>query len=355
MFDWEHFVKCIENICLKDTGWGEECNWYIPEEFGSVTWYTWRERFHRSMYRVFLMGAVLCRVYQEPLMTSSAVLCRAYEESLMLLEEDTTHRPVLVKWALEHLLKYPIFNFEAYEDHDPIYGPLADVLVQESKIRAQREPTPENLVYLEEATPNELNRIHANKLYAETLECLFAFLCLSNYHSGRAIFDKMLKHDEGLNGDAPGLKRRVTVVFLGQFYPEEILMPGCAQNACQFRLMKRAIPQSSETTNAYSKNFPDILSDLHLVSGQPNTYGDDRPTPHPPLQIFQFISRKFLGLRFAEDAFCNGSHWDDSPHRMFVGALQCGEIYLEDDYTLLEGASLMFATPEEGEYKAYYA
>lgn len=216
VFDWEHFIKCIENMCLKDTRWGQESNWFIPKELGSVTWCTWRERFHRSMYRVFLMGAVLCR---------------AYEESRMLLE-DATHRPVHIGWALKYLLKYPIFNFEAYVDHEPIYGPLAVALVQESMIRAQCEPIPKSLVYFEEATPSELNRKHANKLYVENLEILFAFLCLSNYRQGRGIFDKMPEYDEGFKRDTPGLDRKVTVVLLGQFYPEEILLPGCAQDAC---------------------------------------------------------------------------------------------------------------------------
>lgn len=235
------------------------------------------------MYRVFLMGAVLCWAYHEPLMTSSAVLCRAYEESLMLLDEDATYRPILIDWALKYLLKYPIFNFEACEHHEPIYGPLADVLVQESKIRAQREPTPESLVYLEEATPSGLNRIHANKLYAETVECLFAFMCLSNYHSGRGMFDQMLEYGEGIKRDTTGLNGKVTVVLLGQSSAEEIFMPSCAQNPYQSRLIRRSIPQSPDTENVYSKNIPDILSDLYTVFGKPNTYGDDRLTPRPPL------------------------------------------------------------------------
>lgn len=64
----------------------------------------------------------------------------------------------------------------------------------------------------------------------------------------------------------------------------------------------------------YSKEIPDILSDLYSVSGQPNMYDDDCLTPHPRLQIFQFISRKFFDLRFAEDAFDNGALPDECIH-----------------------------------------
>lgn len=61
VFEWEHLIKCIENICLKNTEWGKACAGVASPN--SSAWLYWRENLHRSVYRVFLIGAVLCRKY----------------------------------------------------------------------------------------------------------------------------------------------------------------------------------------------------------------------------------------------------------------------------------------------------
>lgn len=71
VLDWEHMVRCIENICLHNTEWGQHCYYYVRKanvkKRPPPEWLTWRDNFRRSMYQSLLMGAVLCREYQAPL------------------------------------------------------------------------------------------------------------------------------------------------------------------------------------------------------------------------------------------------------------------------------------------------
>jgi hypothetical protein len=70
-----------------------------------------------------------------------------------------------------------------------------------------------------------------------------------------------------------------------------------------------------------------VLYVMHTSSGQPNHYGNENWTPPPPLQVFQYIFRTFLGLRFSDDAF--EEEYIDATHKMFVHYLEMFRIYLD--------------------------
>lgn len=90
-----------------------------------------------------------------------------------------------------------------------------------------------------------------------------------------------------------------------------------------------------------------FLKTMYKFSGQPNHYAEDSPTPPPPLQVFQFTARKFLGLRFSDDAF------QVEEESIVNLPLACG-IYV-DEWPEPEHVPLVFDTPDGGgEYDAYY-
>ncbi|CBF73866.1 predicted protein [Aspergillus nidulans FGSC A4] len=342
-----HLIRCIEDFCLYNTEWGRDCYFHLKQENKAAppqeNWLKWQERFHRSMYQSFLMGAVLSRAYQQPLDPSNNCPEHFFKDINTRLQGD---EPVLRNDEMAYLLRYPVFNFEAYEDHEPIYGQLADFLVQQSRHRAQsRSNLPD--FYPEDAIPNDLDRGQASLLYAETVQCLLASMTLLNHEGYSPIFEK-----DNKNPDIKSLSRKVTIVPLGSFYPEQIAMPTSVHAAHQTRLLKSPLPQETgESSWNPSARFMSLFLDImHSSSGQPNHYADTFPTPPPPLQIFQFISRKFLGLRFSDEAF--DVEDIDAAHKLFVHHPTASGIY-EDEWPDLIPS--IFDTPDGGgEYDAYY-
>ncbi|KAL4897681.1 hypothetical protein BDV59DRAFT_208424 [Aspergillus ambiguus] len=348
ILDWEHLIRCIEEFCLHKTEWGQNCYFHVKQENKTApppeNWFKWRERFHRSMYQSFLMGAVLCRAYQQPLDPSNNDRPEHFLENINTrLQSD---EPVLRNDEMAYLLRYPVFNFEAYEDHEPIYGQMADFLVQQSQHRARSRSTVPDF-YPEDAMPNNLDRVQASLLYAETVQCLLASMTLLNHEGYSPIF----KNDNE-NPDIESPSRRVTIVPLGSFYPEQIAMPASVQDAPQTRLLKSPLPQKmGESSWNPSARFMSLFLDImHSSSGQPNHYADSFRTPPPPLQIFQFINRKFPGLRFSDEAF--DVEDVDAAHTLFVHHPSASGIY-EDEWPDLIPS--IFDTPNRGgEYDAYY-
>ncbi|KAL4896946.1 hypothetical protein BDV59DRAFT_169417 [Aspergillus ambiguus] len=349
--DWKHLVECIEDFCIHSTEWGREWLSYLKHTEKTAdppgNWVKWRESFHRSIYRSFLMGAVLCRVYQEPLVLSDRDDRPEHflkDYCARLLQKD---EPLLRNDEMVYLLKYPVFNFESYEDHEPVYGQLADFLVELSRRRKQSAST--SLDLPTHVTLHNLDRDHANILYTETMQCLLASMTLLNHYYSLIFKDNQSPGNERLS-------REVTVVPLGSFYPEQILMPARVENAHETLLLETPLPlplqhgtkQSSwNSSGRFMNSFLDVM---HWWSGQPNHYSDDLPTPPPPLQVFQFIGRKFLGLRFSDDAFKEGEA--DATHILFVHHPAICSIY-EDEWPY--EVPSMFDTPDGGgEYNAYY-
>ncbi|KAL3435416.1 hypothetical protein BDV09DRAFT_204077 [Aspergillus tetrazonus] len=315
-----HLIRCIEDFCLYNTEWGRDCYFHLKQENKAAppqeNWLKWPERFHRSMYQSFLMGAVLCRAYQQPLDPS-----------------NNWTEPVLTNDEMACLLRYPVFNFEAYKDHEPIYGQLADFLVQQSWHRAQSRSTFPDF-YPEDAIPNNLDRGQASLLYTQTVQCLLASMTLLNHEGYSPIFEK-----DNKNPDIKSLSRKIA-------------MPTSVQAAHQTRLLKSPLPQETgEPSWNPSARFMSLFLDImHSSSGQPNHYADTFPTPPPLLQIFQFISQEFLGLRFSDEAF--DVEDIDAAHKLFVHHPTASGIY-EDEWPILIPS--IFDTPDGGgEYDAYY-
>lgn len=80
---------------------------------------------------------------------------------------DNPDEPLMESDEIAYLLKYPVFNFEAYYDHSPIYGQLADFLRQQTEHHPQFDSGESKILdmYPEDATPDQIDRDHAKLLH----------------------------------------------------------------------------------------------------------------------------------------------------------------------------------------------
>ena len=266
------------------------------------------------------------------------------------------------------MLKYSIFKFGAYEEHEPIYGPLADFLLQQSRKRAhdQRDILPEDLVYHEESLFPDYIEIkeHTSLIFADTLESLFAFMTVAGYAHWTIIKGETPKdnistdseaennpEDKGNNGTGDTrLGKKIAVILPEQFYPETIHMPKRVNKAHNTLLARKRIRKTA--SSPFCRHVDKVLYGLHEVSGQPNVYYDLCSTPYPPLQIFEFIFRRFLSLRFAEDAFSILP--PGSPRKVFLNRMESGDIYSKVDEQLPEGGITMFELNNWAAFDAHF-
>lgn len=100
--------------------------------------------------------------------------------------------------------------------------------------------------------------------------------------------------------------------------------------------------------NYYYMCVPQILSAVYARSGQPNHYRPNDRMPWPPLQTFEFVLQKFLGLRLAQD-------FSTASYDIRVGDLtrDSGDIYHEDNLQWPAGAEWVFGAADGGENNKY--
>ncbi|KAG2414762.1 hypothetical protein HFD88_005950 [Aspergillus terreus] len=320
IMDWRHFATCVETICLNNTNWGQEITSLIKPADGiskkSAEWTTWRERFYRSIYRSFLLGPVLCRVYQEPLVPAA----NQPKNFLDRFAERSERRPLdLSRAEMDYLLTFPVFNLEAFETHEPVYGLLADFFMGQSQpdVHDQLPTTP---MYPAEANPDgTIDRAHASAAYAAMVQCLLSYMVM---WSNRNFFTNEVSKE-------PSHKRTLRLVRAIKFYPEEISMPVHPRDAKHTPMSQRYLTTGGSTdSSAWTDNaryLEEVLDCMYESSGQPNTYENNLRAPFPPLQIFQFIARRYLGLRFMKNAF---EIEVGAPDDWFISHPNTGQIYL---------------------------
>ncbi|KAJ5218404.1 uncharacterized protein N7498_000503 [Penicillium cinerascens] len=310
VLDWENLMRGIEDIYLNNVEWARE----MYNDLGirdpgqlSPEWFIWKENFRRSIYQFFFMGEVLCRSHQEPLSESPKHL---FQDRDIRLEQPD--KPLLKSEEMAYLLKFPVFNFEDYAHHEAIYNDIAELFRKQTEHRPPSLDNPELLdAYPEDAVSPQLDRYHAETLHAEMIQCLLS----------------------------------------RSFYSEAIALPDNPKNSHKTLLLKEAIPRSKDSVWRSCSPFMNrILEIMHSFSGQPSHYKEQYPTPPPPMQIFQDILRKYLGLRFSDDAFEVEDL--DAPDHLFVHYQEMGHLFLDRWPELVPS---LFDLDDGTEYEAYYS
>lgn len=316
IFDFEHFVRCVEHTK----------SFYKPwEDFSRVPWANTpdlqldrRRRFYSAMYRVLLAGAVLYRAYNEPLIRGE------------------THGPpnflrTLNKWLaawrsgvdrafrgfssaeFEYLRKFPIYNLEAHSAKQPYYQGLVEFLENESNIRLRDEGPIAGTGYSSLRDPklddlNPLQRI----ILQETGKFAYAYGLLTNlstfYANGDGLPTRLVyESDENevvdfvkrfRAGIAPQF-RSASIILLGSFRLYDVRMPVAIEEAKGVCLILNPLNPSFPSF----QHLDSLLEKFHQHFDRVHRYHPMDPTPYPPVDFFEYIFRKHLNLRFADDAF----------------------------------------------------
>ncbi|KAK2736013.1 hypothetical protein FQN57_000906 [Myotisia sp. PD_48] len=352
IYDLHHLVKCIEQIFIDD---GDE-SWYASSHFGQnidfssdpPRWRHWRARFHSTLYRVFLAGAMLYRVYQAPHIlpdddrpSDFLQTTRADLEEYRASEDGMPEEFDLTESDISYLLKFPAFNFESYVQQEPVFGQLAELLFTLSKNRIlQNNDIPAPRPFRKHSPGLRLANskpflCHCGKgdpvkgvLYYENMQLLLIIELLTRQQRSTEVFLDGLNASRDATGDRQPFPhkmleptepiRKVSVVLFGRFFLEEIYMPRVAGEA------SIKVPVTIPVANQPGFRDTDILlSEMFNKSGQLNHYTRTNEGARPPLQCVQYIFRRYFNLEFSDPAF---EASQTSPYRLIYAD---GDLFFE--------------------------
>lgn len=357
VFGYEHLAKCFENIIWHDLFKGTVGLEDFDED--PEGWETWRVGFHASMYRLFLVGAALCRAYQEPFFPHDDDRPRSFLQALktVISEEQYFVRSAFDLNDTQYLLKYPAYNFGDHKGHQQIFGPLVEFLVCLSKARAQGHQLKEVSSLFESigfTTPPGLDDNEASTVFAELVQLLFAYYQLDCLYAKLVTYQKRngecIRSRTRLREKVHSQPKKTTVIIPGAFYPDEFYMPRRIEDAGKLLSVRPA--DLSTKTAALSTDFPyenlDILLQcLHRASGQPNKYDEFFNTHEPHYEFIQFLCQRHLGIRFSEEAF--DPMKEESHYSLWEGESNVFDQTTQD----IQAAVGMF-TSADTEYESYF-
>ncbi|RHZ47490.1 uncharacterized protein CDV56_104081 [Aspergillus thermomutatus] len=309
--DYEHLAKCAEHIYLEDQ---EDLKNEIEGEDpdGPTLWVLWRERFHSSIYRVLLGGAVLYRAYQEPMYSAADWGIPNFLEKYVdfLASDDMSSEPVGGD-ELDYLMTFTPYNLGDSGSIHGAFKALAELLVQQGKKRAhqQKLPAQTTKVLPSFATPQGLSSSEAAVLFIELSQLLFAMEVLTGVQAATPIIvNGNGSEDHGRTVFAPEFlynpARTIPVVLFGNFFLEYISTPAVAADAVNSHLVASPVYRPSQTRSGLGFQYIyQFLHALHRMAGRDNEFSSQNPAPYPHLQFFQYMFGEYLGLRFVDSEF----------------------------------------------------
>ncbi|KAH0421494.1 hypothetical protein CcaCcLH18_13392 [Colletotrichum camelliae] len=323
-----HLVRCTEEMFIQ---WNldspaRELRYVGAQGDWAETRAAWTERFHRSAYRIFVAGAMLSRAYHEPFFRedSSAKdgFVDAYVAEFDLVKAcneehdvDCSECPPLGNMQdslqQEYLKQFVVYDPEDFEvgnldRQTAVFGAFAEWVMHETDIRAESETYTQ--VRRNPFDNTTIARIwNVSQLNAAYEHITSKIVSAPGHYCRNHQSQTYLRFAE-----EPTATRTATVVMFGSFSPEEITMPACIADAKDSVLLARKIGRRREQD-------PSLLLDLVFEPFFATSPGRGRraghPSPPPPLQLFEFMLKKYAGLRFVDDA------WEvrgDAPYAEFL-------------------------------------
>ncbi|GFF79636.1 hypothetical protein IFM61606_04252 [Aspergillus udagawae] len=324
--NFEHLAKCAEQIYQEgEEDLKNEIQRDQPD--GTALWVLWRERFHSSIYRVLLAGAVLYRAYQEPMYLAAnwglPNFLKKYVEALA--SDDMSSEPVGGD-ELDYLMIFYSYNLGESGNVHGGFKTLAEFLVQQGKKRAQRQKLHAHTTAIlpNFAAPQGLSDSEAAVLFIELCQLLFAVEALVGIQDRQPIIVNGNGSEEhGRTRLAPDLlykpARTIPVVLFGTFFPEYISTPAAAADAVDSHLVATPVSRPSQTRSGVGfQHVYQFLYDLHRMAGRDNEFSSLNPAPYPHYQFFEYMFREYLGLRFVDSDF--DCHYDEFIEDGFIFA-----------------------------------
>jgi hypothetical protein len=263
----------------------------------------WHKNLYRALYRVVLLGAVLSRVYNEPLFSA--------------VETHVSIAPRLVKNQkryegspediLNYLQQFPVYKSDA-DQCEHAFEPVAEWLVGDGEARCVQEGLKQIGENEEASTVREM--IHLLAAY----EHLTNKIVNGNpdWDLGRHQINNQGSHSGDFEGQVipappngfPSGIRKISVCLFGVFQVEDISLPIHVEDMT-FRYLfaepcaelQREGESLSSKTGISPTSFWDIQSFLRR-----SRTGVEGP-PAALVKFFSFILENYLDCEFTEDAF----------------------------------------------------
>ncbi|KLU88873.1 hypothetical protein MAPG_07854 [Magnaporthiopsis poae ATCC 64411] len=363
VLDLQHLARCVNSLYWKGIclpwGWRSQAiaifdstaPMNLPE---SVEWdASYRENFHRAIYKVLLAGAALTpphlRLFSDAEPGQPFCLRPDFPKSLaeyavaqgplvdsLLYDpeyEDEVFEPLLAQDAIRYLQTLPAFNPAAtLAEQDQVYGPLASFFMRMSagdlplSSVGKHDSAPAHVrntwnsileTYIGNGSPEE-----AIFQWEEARRMLCVFELISRSICNE---DGWLAHSRSLETESdfpvrqvrPGWARSTWIILLDVCRPEQIQMPAdpseiqipADSSDCGRMLVSLSSPTVNdevEPRSVSAGSAQGLLKTLDMVylkdclysrSGIPNRDSDWVPFTPPHLQLFDFILRRHFGQR----------------------------------------------------------
>ena len=297
MLDLQHLTKCLElryTFRLRSLRTMELSDDDYPHLMAQYP--NWKENFNRSVYRIFLAGAVCFRAYQEPLSVDNELfenfltISHAFEHERVDVPDVGLHSP-FTETDMNKLVRFPVFTFEKYDAMKPHFHDFTEWFLKDCQATGKGF-APEGVDGAQ----------HGHQVVLlEIARFLFVNAVIS-----RTSYIRGPEYNGRTDSREPSQHRAVDVVFFGEFQLERILIVGKINTVFappSFLIGRmstyKSLPHNSSTISS-------LLAYLHMCSGQPN-HRDGCPGVLPPFQLLEYVLRTCCGLRFASEAFMEDS------------------------------------------------
>ncbi|KAI9368951.1 hypothetical protein BJX61DRAFT_546032 [Aspergillus egyptiacus] len=149
VLDVEHLVRCIRaRMCARSDSADHELG--PPREKNLCEDCTARgEAIHCAFYRLFLIAAALCGLFQEPLLLKDPNrppdFLEQYKREIRAAEDDDGSEAwgaeqVLSSTDIAYFMQFPVYRLQDFQSYDGAFGELAEFLVAASRSRARGQP-----------------------------------------------------------------------------------------------------------------------------------------------------------------------------------------------------------------------
>lgn len=332
VFDFEHLVKCAERMMFDwnvkeqpgvDSQWGLiQLRKPLSDERGNFG-----ERLYRGIYNILLAGAICSRPYNAPFFL-------AEKEGRTDFLERCARRAPLIGEDFEYLRHFPVYNFQFSDDSDTgrwrdteyesLFGPLAEWLIEDGARRGLEEKLLSFTIPIEtfEDGPekdwengglfdgSQIGSIREIKILQGAYEHFHRKVSRENHARPEA--PNWGKPTEDFRG-----QREVNAVVFGFFQLDEISMPWKIEDSEKGVLYARPL-----------SGFPlPRVIDVHHVLDQVRRQAwfeqDNHSPPPPQLQLFSFILRRFLGLKWQASAYDTDWHY----RHIYLQSIEGGDIF----------------------------
>ena len=320
VLELRHLVLCLEFIFDKTlpagTAWGMNFRESCPPST-AIDKEIWTKNFHGTIYRFLLAGAYLTRAYTEPFHTATSggpsdfmkvfiEKCNLYDQRNESHDEEES-LPSLEESDYQYLKRFPVYNSNSFSSLDRSFDHLSTWLLDQTQARINDLPEDGPV-----ATHEYYDTIPEVVQVREILQILFIYCQLCNdLQDNKFIFNS---NGQGGYSRSPMTRlldrlrphsnpRKVTVIILGVFQPEEISMPAEIPTTypdlqdtyaiSSVRLMADRIPRDDLSTDL--PPLPDISLVLRSISSF------DRIDFQPPPQFFNFTFERYFALKFSHD------------------------------------------------------